>query len=48
MLHYGQPMHAFDYNLIAGKKIIVRKAGKPFAFRTLDDAQRRSCSEATS
>jgi len=40
MLHYGQPMHAFDYRLIAGKKIIVRKAGKPISFTTLDNIQR--------
>jgi len=40
MLHYGQPMHAFDYRLIAGRKIIVRKAGKPLSFVTLDNARR--------
>jgi phenylalanyl-tRNA synthetase beta chain len=40
MLHYGQPMHAFDYNLISGRKIIVKKAGKPLSFVTLDNARR--------
>lgn len=27
MLHFGQPMHAFDYSRIGLKKIVVRKAG---------------------
>ena len=40
MLHYGQPMHAFDYRLIADRKIVVRNAGTPFAFTTLDGVQR--------
>ncbi|MBN2187895.1 MAG: phenylalanine--tRNA ligase subunit beta [Chitinispirillaceae bacterium] len=40
MLHYGQPMHAFDYRLIEGKKIVVRKAGKPLSFTTLDNTPR--------
>ncbi len=40
MLHYGQPMHAFDYSLIAGRKIIVRKAGRRQGFTTLDGTQR--------
>jgi phenylalanyl-tRNA synthetase beta chain len=40
MLHYGQPMHAFDYRLIAGRKIIVKKAGKPLSFVTLDNTRR--------
>jgi phenylalanyl-tRNA synthetase beta chain len=40
MLHFGQPMHAFDYAAIAHKKIIVRKAGVAMSFATLDQAQR--------
>ena len=40
MLHFGQPMHAFDYAAIAGHKIIVRKAGAATSFTTLDQAAR--------
>jgi phenylalanyl-tRNA synthetase beta chain len=41
MLHFGQPMHAFDYNCIGLKKIIVRKAGATTDFATLDSAPRK-------
>jgi phenylalanyl-tRNA synthetase beta chain len=41
LLQFGQPMHAFDYNLIKGKHITVRKAGKPLTFTTLDGAERK-------
>ena len=37
MLEYGQPMHAFDYSCIDGKKIVVRKAADGEAFKSLDD-----------
>ncbi len=40
MLMYGQPMHAFDYSLIANKKIVVKTAGRKAVFRTLDDSER--------
>lgn len=40
MLHFGQPMHAFDYSAIAQKKIVVRTAGAPTSFATLDHATR--------
>ena len=36
MEEYGQPMHAYDYDLIAGKKIIVRRAEDGEKFVTLD------------
>ena len=36
MLEYGQPMHAFDYNYITGRKIIVRNADKDEKITTLD------------
>ncbi len=41
MLEYGQPMHAFDLNLLEGKKIIVRKALEGEALHTLDDQERK-------
>jgi phenylalanyl-tRNA synthetase beta chain len=40
MLHFGQPMHAFDYACIAQKKIIVRFAGATTLFATLDETKR--------
>ncbi|MCL2772127.1 MAG: phenylalanine--tRNA ligase subunit beta [Oscillospiraceae bacterium] len=40
MLEYGQPMHAFDYNYLGGKKIIVRTAEKDEKITTLDSVVR--------
>ncbi len=40
MLEYGQPLHSFDYDRIAGKKIIVRRADDGEEFYTLDGAER--------
>jgi len=40
MLEYGEPLHAFDYNQIRGKKIIVRRAEKGEALVTLDGTRR--------
>ncbi len=37
MLEYGQPMHAFDYRMIEGKQIIVRRAQEGEPFKTLDE-----------
>ena len=36
MMEYGQPMHAYDYDTIRGKKIIVKRASKGDKFITLD------------
>jgi phenylalanyl-tRNA synthetase beta chain len=40
LLEYGQPMHAFDYNYIDGKKIVVRNAEKGEKITTLDSVER--------
>jgi phenylalanyl-tRNA synthetase beta chain len=40
MLEYGQPLHAFDYERIRGKKIIVRRAKSGERVFTLDGAER--------
>ena len=36
MEEYGQPMHAYDYDLIAGQEIIVKRAKDGDTFQTLD------------
>ena len=41
MLELGQPLHAFDYDRIAGHHIIVRRGGDGEEFRTLDGELRR-------
>ena len=40
MLEYGQPMHAFDINTVAGHKIIVDTAKEGEKFVTLDGTER--------
>jgi phenylalanyl-tRNA synthetase beta chain len=40
MLEYGEPLHAFDYHQIRGKKIIVRRAKEGEVLVTLDGARR--------
>ncbi|MFC2007538.1 phenylalanine--tRNA ligase subunit beta [Chloroflexota bacterium] len=40
MLEYGQPLHAFDYDKISEKKIIVRRAGNGETIESLDGAER--------
>lgn len=41
MLEYGQPMHAFDYKYLAGKKIVVRNAEEGESIMTLDGVERK-------
>lgn len=41
MEEYGQPMHAYDLDTIAGNEIIVRRAAKDEKFVTLDDQERQ-------
>lgn len=40
MEEYGQPMHAYDYDTIAGGKIVVRRAADKEKFVTLDGQER--------
>ena len=40
MEEYGQPMHAYDYDTISGREIIVRRAEKDEKFVTLDGQER--------
>ncbi|MBI5284051.1 MAG: phenylalanine--tRNA ligase subunit beta, partial [Chloroflexi bacterium] len=40
MLELGQPLHAFDYDQIAGHHIIVRRGGEGERFTTLDNEDR--------
>lgn len=41
MEEYGQPMHAYDLDTVAGHKIIVRKAENEEVFQTLDGQERK-------
>ncbi len=45
MEEFGQPMHAFDLDTVAGRKIIVRRAKDGDEFQTLDGQVRKLDSE---
>jgi phenylalanyl-tRNA synthetase beta chain len=45
LLEYGHPLHAFDFRLLAGGKIIVKRAGEGDTFTTLDGQERALCPE---
>jgi phenylalanyl-tRNA synthetase beta chain len=40
LLEFGHPLHAFDFDRLAGGKIIVRRAGEGECFKTLDGQER--------
>lgn len=40
LLEYGQPLHAFDYDALGSKEILVRRAKNGEKIVTLDDAER--------
>lgn len=40
LLEYGHPLHAFDYKLLSGGKIVVAAAGEGEKFTTLDGQER--------
>lgn len=46
MYELGQPLHAFDYDLINGKEIIVRDYAETVEFETLDHIK-RNCAPGT-
>ncbi|MBN2857525.1 MAG: phenylalanine--tRNA ligase subunit beta [Candidatus Delongbacteria bacterium] len=39
MLETGHPLHAFDFNNVSGREIIVKKAAKDEKFTTLDEKE---------
>jgi phenylalanyl-tRNA synthetase beta chain len=41
MMEYGQPLHAFDYEELSGRQIIVRRAGDGEVMVTLDGIERK-------
>lgn len=45
MLETGQPLHAFDFDKIRGRRIIVRRARDGESLTTLDGAERRLTGE---
>lgn len=40
LLEYGQPLHAFDYDRLGSKELVIRRANDVEKIITLDDAER--------
>ena len=40
LLEYGQPLHAFDYDRLGSKEIVIRRAKDAEKITTLDDTER--------
>jgi phenylalanyl-tRNA synthetase beta chain len=45
MLEFGHPMHAFDFDLVRGAKIVVRRAAEGEKLATLDGVERALTSD---
>lgn len=45
LLEFGQPLHAFDYDLLEDRKIIVRAAQDGETIKTLDEVERKLTKE---
>lgn len=45
LLEYGQPLHAFDYDRLGSKEILVRRANNGEKISTLDDVERTLTNE---
>lgn len=45
LLEYGQPLHAFDYDLFGSKQVVVRRASEGEEIVTLDDVTRKLSSD---
>ncbi|MGZ0086657.1 phenylalanine--tRNA ligase subunit beta [Caldibacillus thermoamylovorans] len=41
LLEYGQPLHAFDYDRLGSREIVVRRANEGETIVTLDDVERK-------
>lgn len=45
LLEYGQPLHAFDYDRLGSKELVIRKAHAAEKITTLDDVERELASD---
>jgi phenylalanyl-tRNA synthetase beta chain len=45
MMEYGQPLHAFDFEVLEEGRIVVRRAKEGEVFVTLDGVKRAMCSQ---